>query len=985
MPKETDIESITREKGSAIFSAIEGQVPSFFDTKRMKGKLMDWTMKDENFKIQLFRFIDALPALKSDAEVSRLLKEYFSGEETLLPKAIEKWLPGGRLFGAIAGKVIKKNVVSLARQFIAGRTPEEALGPVDALWRDGRAFSIDLLGETVLSDNEAYLFIERYLNLIETMSGAAGSWPENDILEKDNRGNIPRIDISLKISSFYARLDPIDQRGAIDELRKALRQILELAADKEVSITFDMEHYHLKDTTIAVFKEVIGGFPGYEFAGIAIQTYLKETEKDLTELIDWARKRKRIIAIRLVKGAYWDYEKVVNRQMGWPVPVFESKAETDMHFEAMTRLLLDNADVVRPAIASHNIRSIAHAMAYAESLQLPRSSFEFQALYGMAEPIKKAVADMGYRVREYVPVGEFLPGMAYFVRRLLENTSNESFLRLNFVEKKNFDSLMAKPELSHTERPGEKFEKEREHIFENEPLLDFSREENRKNFAAAVYETKQSMGKEKKIPARIAGNQVLTGDEIDSINPASPSDVVGRVSSVSAEDVEKAVRYASEHRHQWASTPVEKRAKYLFGAAAWMKERRFDLAALQVFEVGKSWAEADADVTEAIDFLNFYGREMIRLGHPARLGSLPGELNHLHHLPKGVAVVISPWNFPLAITCGMTAAALVSGNMTILKPSSLSPVTAGRLMEAFEAAGLPGGVLQFLPGSGSRIGNALVEHKDVDVIAFTGSMEVGLGIVEKAGKTVKGQRSVKKVIAEMGGKNAIIVDSSADLDVAIKGVLGSFIGFQGQKCSACSRVIVMRDIYDEFLDRLTRAAESVTIGLPEEPSNMMGPVIDETAFKKIKGFIDIGKQEAKLHHEGYSPSEGYFIGPVIFRDVDPKCRIATEEIFGPVLSVIRASSFDEAIRIANGTDYALTGGIFSRSPVNIRRAVDEFVAGNFYINRKITGALVGRQPFGGFGMSGLGSKAGGEEYLLHFMNPKCVTENTLRRGFAPEE
>lgn len=978
MAKYVDLEERLAEIGEAIFEAIKGDVPAFFDMKKWKGKVMDWAMKDERFKIQLFRFVDALPSLRHDRDIPALIDEYFFTDIELLPHWLKRWVPKDRILGAGAGLFVKKNVEAMAKQFIAGKDPNAALKKIEKLRSDGRTFTVDLLGEAVLSESEAQQYAERYLDLIEVLSERATEWADTD-LDRNNLGSIPKTDISLKVSSFYSRLDPMAWNDSVDGVVRSISPVIERAIKRNVSVTFDMEHYQFKDITLEIFKRVLDTYPDLEFAGIAIQTYLKDAEDDLTSLIECVRERGRVISVRLVKGAYWNYEKVVNRQAGWPVPVFLSKSHTDHNFEKLTGLLLANTDVIRPAIASHNIRSISKAMALAEKEGLPKEALEFQALYGMAEPIKKVVSEMGYRVREYMPVGELLPGMAYFVRRLLENTSNESFLRQSFVDKLEMKELMAKPEAAGA-GPAKEMEG-----FVNTPLTNFAKAEMRELFKKALDSVREEIKASKVIPCVIGGEEVVTGKEIISYNPARHGEVVATISAATPGNVEEAVGIARDTFGEWSRTPAIERAGYLYGAARWIEDNRYEIAALQVYEVGKSWREADADVAEALDFLNYYGDKISRIAATERLGSYPGELNMNFYVPRGVAAVISPWNFPLAISCGMTAAAIAAGNCAILKPSSLSPLTAFKLVQAFESAGLPKGVLQYLPGSGAVVGNCLVEHRDVDIIAFTGSMKVGLDIVKKGGVTVEGQANVKKVIAEMGGKNAIIVDKSADMDEVVKGVVASFTGFQGQKCSACSRVIVLEDAMEDFLDRLTEAVKSITVGSPEDPASMMGPVVDSAALEKIRGYIETGKEEATLHYINEAlPNSGHFVGPAIFRDVRPDCRIAREEIFGPVLSVIKAADFDEALEIANGTPYALTGGIYSRSPENIKRGSREFMVGNLYINRKITGAIVGRQPFGGFRMSGLGSKAGGRDYLLHFMYPKIVTENTLRRGFAPE-
>jgi len=406
-------------------------------------------------------------------------------------------------------------------------------------------------------------------------------------------------------------------------------------------------------------------------------------------------------------------------------------------------------------------------------------------------------------------------------------------------------------------------------------------------------------------------------------------------------------------------------------------------------EAGKTWREADADTCEAIDFCEFYARSAVGLFRPQRLGQFVGELNHLWYEPRGVVAVISPWNFPLAICAGMTTAALATGNTAIVKPSTQTRVIAKLMCEILWEAGVPDDVLQFLPGAGSVVGATLVHHRRVAMIAFTGSKEVGLDILRSAGNTPEGQSFVKKVVCEMGGKNAIIVDASADLDEAVLGVRQSAFGYGGQKCSACSRAVVLDAVYDQFLKRLIESTRSLVIGDPIDPATDLGPVIDPSAAAKIREYIEIGKGEGRLElacevPPGLEDRVGKpYIGPHIFSGIRPEHRLAREEIFGPVLSVMRVADFDKALEVANGTSYKLTGGVFSRKPSHLQKASREFRVGNLYLNRGITGALVGRQPFGGFGLSGGGTKAGGADYLLNFVEPRCCTENTMRHGFAP--
>ncbi|HEV7888523.1 MAG TPA: aldehyde dehydrogenase family protein, partial [Acidimicrobiales bacterium] len=453
--------------------------------------------------------------------------------------------------------------------------------------------------------------------------------------------------------------------------------------------------------------------------------------------------------------------------------------------------------------------------------------------------------------------------------------------------------------------------------------------------------------------------------------------------SCTAAEADAAVSVAVEAFETWRRVPAAERAGVLFGAAAWMRARRHDLAALEVFEAGKPWKEADADVCEAIDFCEFYGREMRRLDAGGAVQSPPGEHNSLHYQGKGVGVVIAPWNFPLAIPTGMVTAALVAGNAVVFKPAEQTPGIAWQLVQALEAGGLPPGVLGFLPGIGEDVGAHLVSHPAVSFITFTGSKAVGQSI--NAAAAASSSRHIKRVVAELGGKNALVVDADADLDQAVPIVLQSAFGFAGQKCSAASRLVVVDAVYDELLGRLAGAAAQWRVGHPRDMGVQVGPVIDAEAYKRLRDAVQRAPEQGRvLFSHDDVPERGWFVPPTIVADVDVDAPLARDELFGPVLCVFRAGSFDEALSIANHTEYALTAGVLSRSPHNIAQASAELRAGNVYVNRGTTGAVVGRQPFGGYGLSGVGSKAGGPDYLLQFLDPRVVTENTMRQGFAPE-
>ncbi len=510
--------------------------------------------------------------------------------------------------------------------------------------------------------------------------------------------------------------------------------------------------------------------------------------------------------------------------------------------------------------------------------------------------------------------------------------------------------------------------------FVNEPFIDFTQPENKRLMQAALADVRGKLGREYDII--IGGKRLQTTKKNRSTNPARPAEVIGIHQRAGAEHVEGAMQAAQAAFLTWSRTSAAERAGLLFRAAALVRERTFEFCAWLTLEVGKNWAEADADVGETIDFLEFYAREALRLDAATTPIQFPGERNELHYIPLGVGAVIPPWNFPFAIMAGMTAASIVCGNTVILKPSVDSPTIAAKFMELLEEVGLPDGVVNFCPGDGREFGSAVVAHPQTRFIAFTGSKAVGLDIHERAAKTQPGQIFIKRTILEMGGKDSIIVEADCDIEAALDGVVASAFGYNGQKCSACSRAIVAADIYDVFCDRLQERVAKIKTGDPAD-NVYTGPVISEKAYRKILEYIEIGKKEGTVLNGGNAietPEGGYYIAPTVIADVAPTARISLEEIFGPVLAVIKSHSFDDALAIANNTEYGLTGSIYSGTREKLDRAREEFHVGNLYFNRKSTGAMVGAHPFGGFNMSGTDSKAGGPDYLLLFTQAKSVGE-----------
>ncbi|MDT5123070.1 MAG: 1-pyrroline-5-carboxylate dehydrogenase [Acidobacteriota bacterium] len=521
--------------------------------------------------------------------------------------------------------------------------------------------------------------------------------------------------------------------------------------------------------------------------------------------------------------------------------------------------------------------------------------------------------------------------------------------------------------------------------FSNEPFTDFSKEENARQMREAVEKVKGELGRE--YPLVIGGERIRTDGKFESLNPAKKTEVVGRFQKATADLARRAVETANETFKTWRYTPATTRAEILFRAASILRERKFEMSAWMVYEVGKSWAEADGDTAEAIDFCEFYAREMLRYAGSQPLTKIQGEDNRLEYIPLGVGCVIPPWNFPLAIMAGMTAAAAVTGNTVVLKPSSDAPTITYKFFEILEEAGMPAGVVNFMTGSGAEVGDVIVDHPLTRFIAFTGSKEIGLRINERASKVQEGQLWIKRVVAEMGGKDAIIVDADTNLDDAATGVVQSAFGFQGQKCSACSRAIIHADVYEPMLEKIVERTEKIKVGDPTDSSTTMSAVINQKAFKTINEYIEKGKAEGGrvVAGGGADGEQGFFIEPTVIADVKPGATIEQEEIFGPVLAVIRAEDFDDALRIANDTQFGLTGAVYTNDAGKIERARREFHVGNLYFNRKCTGALVGVHPFGGFNMSGTDSKAGGHDYLALFMQAKVSSAKIAAREDARAE
>jgi RHH-type proline utilization regulon transcriptional repressor/proline dehydrogenase/delta 1-pyrroline-5-carboxylate dehydrogenase len=945
-PPESSIQTI----GRTLYQRARAHPPVFYAGRR-------WALKraiaDARLRDALFQFVDVLPQLRSAPMIAAHFRAYLGNFEL------------GGLFGRAlrlgeqiwAAPLLQRAVARMARLFMVEEDAAALSATLKKMARLPAAVSLDALGEAVLSEAEADVYAARIRQLLAWLAAGA----------------VQQADLSIKLSALTPRFDPIDLEGSVERVLRRLEPLCDAAAQAGVSLTLDMENHDSRPLALAVFRR-LAERPGVP-PGLALQAYRPDAEADLLDLLSLPWRAERPLRVRLVKGAYWDSEVALAAQRFWPSPVYTDKAATDASFERLSELLFTAGERVYPMIASHNLRSLAHALALARARGRSADSWEVQMLYGMADPLAAAVVAEGARLRIYLPVGDLIGGIAYLIRRLLENTASTSVLRQAYLEDAPPASLLAPPAVPlpiAASATG----------FRNAPLADFSEDMPRQAMRAALAQVVAQRGRD--YPLHPVLQMALATRWRDSRNPAEPAHALGRVEQAEPAHAQQAVRHAVSAFPGWREVAVSERARRCRAAAQIMAARRFELAAWQVLEVGKAWREADADVAEAIDCWTYYADAAERLLDWRSTRDFPGERNATRYEALGPTAVIAPWNFPLAILSGMSAAALVCGNPVIMKPASASQINACMLHEILLEAGFPPAVAQLLPGDGVSLGALLATHPDVAAIAFTGSREVGLALIEQAHRRSPEQRRVKRVVCEMGGKNAIIVDEDADLDEAVTHILASAFDYQGQKCSAASRLISVGRVHARLLVRLADALASWPLGPPADPQFRFGPLINQQALDKAQRYLEIGRAEGQLVFQGGVPeSDGHYFAPAIFNGIQPHHRLAREEIFAPILAVLHAPDFEAALTLANDSDYALTGGVFSRLPQHLDAAQQHFRVGNLYLNRAITGARIGIQPFGGTALSGTGVQAGSEDYLRQFVWSRVVSSNRLRHGYVP--
>ena len=959
------VEQRTQELGRTLLEQAARFRPG--PAERVQDWLLTRVIADERFRSRLLRYLDVLAALDYDEggrEAKRLAQEYFGDSFPELPRVL-RWLlriaRDEHLPAPLVGETARRSAELFARRFITPPGDETVRATTTYLAEHGRYPSFDLLGEAVLSDAEAEAYLDGYLSLIERLSRdpAAGA---------RTPGDVPALQLSLKLSSLTAHFSPIDPEGTLRRVRPALETIAEAAQRAGIGIAVDMEQYELRDLTWELFRRTFARgerFGAWPDAGIVLQGYLRDAEGQAAEIIAFARERGTPFQLRLVKGAYWDYETIIASANRWLPPVHVEKAATDAQFERLLRTLIEAAPALRLAVASHNVRAHAAAAAMADAAVLAPESIEHQTLFRTAEGTSRALAALGRVARDYVPVGELLPGMAYLVRRVLENSSQAGFL-LQSRAGTPAEELLRPPPARPAAPPKVASEAS---PFTRAPTAEWHRAAFRTEFDDALATTRARWGEHLRL--RIGDETLPAAETVAVHSPSYPSaEPVGVVDFAAVASVDRAVDVARAGQAAWAARPASERADVLRRAADLLHTRGAEFAAWVVHEGGRDRAGAYAEVEEATNFLRYYAMraEELFAAFADRVA------------PRGVVAVIPPWNFSLAIPCGMTAAALAAGNAAILKPAEQTPLIAHRLAALLHEAGVPRDALLCLPGRGEELGAALVEHPRVAMVAFTGSRAVGNYMHEAVAKVTLDGGGLKALVAEMGGKNPIVVFADADLDEAVAGILHSAFGHANQKCSAASRLLVAAPIADRLRERLIAAASSLRTGPADDPATQINPVIDAEAFERLREAAAIARSECEVLLDRFDAPDGevgggedggdsLVRGPLIVELPAARAttaRTATEELFGPIVVLTPFDDEEEAYRLANSTAYGLTAAVYSRSPLTVRRATRAIEAGNVYVNRHTTGARVGVEPFGGMRMSGTGPKAGGVDYLWAF-------------------
>ena len=962
--------------------------------RRWEEQFFEECMKDESLKNDLFQFILAyshhpssrygLLNFSNDAitPIVSLWEKYMEKWDigSLVPFAPAQFLIDNVIEGAtsqspygrdiLLAKGIRIGMSAMASNFIVASDIESATSNVSSATAKGVGYMYDILGEAALGPNNCDLYEEKVLRAMDHL--------ERIYQGRQDKYGQPLASMAIKLSALTPHFDPLDSEGTKAELIPRLLTIFRRARDTNTALYIDSEHYDVRHLTYGIFKDVMerDEFKDYHHAGIVIQAYMKDSERIVHDMLGWGKKHHRRFTTRLVKGAYWDQEIADKQLRGLEPNVFMSKSETDMQFEKLTDLLLRHTDISRAAIASHNARSMVHAMELAKEYNVLSSDFEIQMLHGMGDEYVDSLLKRDVRVVKYGPVGTVTEGMKYFIRRLLENSSNQSFLRKLGIDADPREYLK-KPASNGGKKPVMPALE-----FDNYPSPDWTLPDVRDKVWTALHAMKESCAHAPQEKLYINGQWREAHRTIPVRNP-STNELIGSAAYAEHDHIDEAVACAHKAQEGWSEIGVGKRVESLRRVSQIMQDRYYALLSRLVIEGGKTIREAAGEINEMIDFVNYYSDQALDFMQDRSLQSgLLGEENYTRQEPYGVVATIAPWNFPAAIFVGQIVAALATGNAVVAKPSEKTPLVAADIARIFEEAGLPEGVFNLVTTDGEER-SYLVNHLGVAKIAFTGSYKTAKQIMQQI-VSEDSPRSMNSVIAETGGINAVIVDACSDLELAAQGILRGAFGNAGQKCSATSRVIVHEAIYDEFMGMLVRGADALVVGDASNPRTDVSPIIDRLQYNSILASLAKAEKEGavKLTSRPYkAQGPGNYLNPVVMEIKDWKKDVLGQtEVFGPVLGVIKYRSIEEAVKILNGTRFGLTGSIYSYDPVHVEHAVRRSQVGNMYVNKPTTGSIVGRQEFGGRKQSGTGPKAGGPDYLLAFTTPKTVSVSVADRG-----
>lgn len=970
---------------------------------------------DARLKAAVFQFVDCLPTLEDDASIARHLWEYLTSQNAPVPRpgmwALDQARQGGALAGLV-GRCARMGARMMAGRFVTGHDAASTFRTLAHLRRGGLAFTLDVLGESTTSDERADAYARTYLDLMTELCPLAAAWSPAPLLDDTDFGPHPRVNVSIKLSGLDPHFDSICPGASIEAVCRRLRPLLRRARELGAFVNIDIESTKHRRLTLDLFESVLSEpeFRGFADVGIVVQAYLKDGERDLARMLNFARRRGARFAIRLVKGAYWDSETTAAVRNGAEPPVWTRKWESDACYERMAREMLAARDVIRPCFASHNVRTIAAVMGWAEQLGVALNGYELQMLYGMGDPLKTAVARMGRCVRVYAPCGDMIPGMAYLIRRLLENTSNDSFLKQGFRDRAMYDRRLADPAAVQppsaplprlhyadpTDGPAPL-----DRAFRQTLRWGFVQSEQRERLMSAL---KSNHHPAREYPLPIAGRPVRTPSKFEVVNPAHASNVEAIVHLAGVAEADLAVAAAARAWPAWSDRSAAARCEPLITWANAMEHARADLSAALVREVGMLWREADVEVATAIDHVRLHAQVAERWCDGVRRRGVPGEENLTRWVPKGVCSVVSDAASPLVFPIGVASAALAAGNTVVaVLPAQIGAI-ALRVLALAEESGLPAGALILLPAADEAVALHVAQHGDVRLVAAAGTDRTCEALHSTSTVIRPGQRRLRAAILEWRGEGALIVDDDADVDAAVGGALQSGFRFAGQARDAINRVIVVGRAFEPFLARLGEAIGSLHVGDPADPTTHIGPVIDAASRDAWRARLDEAQRAGRVLGRGNTSThtEGYFIEPVLL-DGDAaasRAPVSDASARGPVLSLMKAATFEEAVAAANGLAGSLVCGVYSRSPRHIELARRALEAGMVFINRPTVGGEVDRHPLGASTVSGAGAavgaasaaratggggaRLGDSRFLFNFLDARTVSENTLRHGFTPD-